>query len=517
MPKERTGRWMQLFKNIATVGFWTFLSRILGMFRDILLLAFFGVGPVLDAFIVAFRLPNMFRRFFAEGALSSAFVPMYSKKLADPNKASAFAGEVLSGLTVLLLFFTGLGMIFMPILIWITAVGFTNGVRFELAVEYGRVMFPYIFLVSLAALISGILNAHGKFAVAAAAPIFLNVIIIVALLGAWALGFDKAFLLVWSIPLAGIVQLLLLWWEAQKSDLKLKLVWPQLSSDIRKMVKIAIPAALANGVVQINLLIGTIVASFFPGAVSWLYSADRLYQLPVGLVGVSVSIVLLPELSKRLKVDDRPGARLAFSRASEISFALSVPATVALLVIPLPLVTAIFQHGAATQEDSQAIALACVIYSLGLPAFILQKILQPLYFAQHDTETPFRFAIIAMLTNLALAVGLMGPFGWLAPAVAVTFSAWVMAGLLVGGTRKFGEIAKISALSQSRMTRLGFSAIGMGAVLWAVDRLFNPLFDLNISHISYGICLIILGISVYLFFACVSGVVSWHDIRRAVD
>src|SRR6056300_1105356 len=392
-----------MLRSIMTVGFWTLLSRVLGMVREFLLFALSGAGPVLDAFVGAFRLPNMFRRFFAEGAFNAAFVPMYSKRLADDRDAVGFANQAMGGLTFVVLILTAVAMIFMPALVWITASGFAGDARFYMTVDFGRVMFPYILLISSAALLSGALNAKGHFAVAAAAPVFLNILVIAALGLSWIMDGRHISFLIWSIPVAGVVQLAMVWIACHKSGLPITLSRPRLSPDMKQLIRIALPAALANGVVQINLLVGQLVSSFFPGAVSWLYGADRLYQLPLGVVGIAVGIVLLPELSKKVQSGDKDGARRAFTNASEISFALSFPAAVALFVIPLPLVSALFEHGATERSDAIAMAQACAIYAIGLPAFILQKVLQPLYFAQEDTKTPFRFALYAMVVNAVLA------------------------------------------------------------------------------------------------------------------
>ena len=499
-----------------TVGFWTLMSRILGMSREVLLYALIGVGPVLDAFIVAFRLPNMFRRFFAEGAFNTAFVPMYSKRLKNEAEAERFASDAFSGLAFVLIVSTALAMIFMPTLVWAIAGGFGSDSRFDLAVGYGRVMFPYIFLISLAALLSGALNARGRFAMAAAAPVFLNILVIIALFSAWIFDADRAFLLVWSIPMAGLVQLFLLWWDASKSGLCISIRRPSFGPDMRKLVKVAIPSALANGVVQINLLVGTIVASFFPGAVSWLYGADRLYQLPLGVVGIAVGIVLLPELSKRIQNGDKEGARLAFKRANEVSFLLSFPAAVALFVIPLPLVSALFEHGATARSDAVAMAQACAIYAIGLPAFILQKVLQPLYFAQEDTKTPFRFAIYAMVVNASLAIGLMDVLGWVASAIATTVSAWVMVGFLVTGARQFGNLARVGAEGWQRLTRIAVAAFSMGAGLWVLNTFCANYINSTLLRVLYAPALVLVGILLYALFARLSGAITTADLKRAL-
>lgn len=499
-----------------TVGVWTLLSRVLGMGREVLIYALIGVGPVLDAFIVAFRLPNMFRRFFAEGAFNTAFVPMFSKRVETGQDPDRFASQSMGWLGVILILLTSAAMVFMPALVWATAGGFSEDARFDLAVGYGRIVFPYIFLISFAALLSGVLNAKSHFAIAAAAPIFLNILIIIALGFAWLTAQSAITFLVWSVPIAGLVQFALLWRAVKKCGVKITLVRPRFSPEMGHLLKVAIPAALANGVVQINLLVGQIVASFFPGAVGWLYGADRLYQLPLGVVGIAVGIVLLPELSRRLQANDDSGAKAAFCRAGEISFALTLPAAVALFVIPLPLVSALFEHGATGRGDAEAIAMACAIYGLGLPAFILQKLLQPLYFAREDTKRPFRYAVVAMVMNGVLAVGLMPYLGWISAAVATSVSSWVMVVLLSNGARQFGNVAKFDAPTKGRFIRISIAALGMGVVLWIADFYLGPMMQTSLMRVIYGAGIIFAGMIIYGILAQLTGGLSIGEIRKSM-
>ena len=289
---------IRLTYGFLTVGFWTLISRVLGLLREIILFGVIGPGPVMDAFVAAFRLPNMFRRFFAEGAFNAAFVPMFSKKYQSGENPNRFASDALSGLALILLALTAVAMIFMPALVWATAGGFGGTERFDLAVGFGRIMFPYIFFISLAALFSGVLNAGGHFAAAAAAPVVLNILVIVALLAATMTGGQAVLYLVWSVPVAGVAQLALVWTAAGRAGLRLRIGRPRWTQDMRRLVGIAVPAALAGGVMQINLVVGQQVASGFDKAVGWLYGADRLYQLPLGVVGIAIGIVLLPDLSR---------------------------------------------------------------------------------------------------------------------------------------------------------------------------------------------------------------------------
>ena len=489
----------RLLKGIMTVGFWTLLSRVLGMAREVLLYMLIGAGPVLDAFVVAFRLPNMFRRFFAEGAFNAAFVPLFSKRLEAQDNPIGFASQAMGGLAFALALLTALALIFMPALVWLTAQGFMGDARFDMAVDYGRVMFPYIFLISLSALLSGALNAQGRFAMASAAPVFLNIIIICALCLGWVMNHAVIYYLIWAVPIAGVAQLAALWRAAQAAGLPIHLGRPSFSPEMRQLVRIALPAALANGVLQINLLVGQLVASQHPGAVSWLYGADRLYQLPLGVVGIAVGIVLLPELSRRLQAKDQTGAKQAFASATEITLALSLPAAMALCVVPYPFVSALFEHGATSLHDAQAMALATAIYGLGLPAFVLQKLLQPLYFAREDTRRPFRFALVGMGVNAALAVGLMPFIGWVAAAIATSLSAWAMVGLLFWGARGFDDILKPDAALKHRLLRMCIASLFLGVALYGIQFFISPAITSVSGRIVYALFLVIAGAGLYLW------------------
>lgn len=466
---------IRLMTGFFTVGVWTLLSRVMGFVREVMILSLIGPGPLMDAFVAAFRLPNMFRRFFAEGAFNAAFVPMFSKRLEGEDGAAEFAQNAFAGLFFVVTVLTALGMVLMPALVWLTAEGFVGDGRFDLTVGYGRIVFPYILFMSLSALFSGVLNATGRFAVAAAAPVLLNVFVITALSVAALTGNPAINWLIWSIPLAGVAQLALTWNAAAKAGFKLRPARPRWNTDMRDLVVIALPAALASGVMQINLVVGQLVASQYENAVSWLFAADRLYQLPLGVVGIAVGIVLLPDLSRRLRAGDDAGAKSALSRAAEISLALTIPSAVALIVIPLTLVSILFERGASGTDDSAAIATAVMIYGLGLPAFVLQKIVQPLYFAREDTRRPFYFAIVAMVVNAALAIGLAPYVGWLAPAIAATVAGWAMYALLAIGARGFGDAARVDARFRRRIWRIVAASLIMGAALWFANLQMSAL------------------------------------------
>ncbi len=505
----------RLLAGVLTVGVWTLLSRVLGFVRDVLIAGFLGPGPLMDAFVAAFRLPNMFRRFFAEGAFNAAFVPMFSKRLEAEENADGFASLAMSGLALVLLVLTGLAMVFMPVLVWATAEGFAGDVRFDLTVEFGRVVFPYILFISLAALLSGVLNATGRFTAAAAAPVLLNVMLCTAMGYAVMTGGQVAQALVWTIPFAGAAQLALVWVAAHRAGRIVRPVRPRWTPEMRQLVRIAVPAALAGGVMQINLLVGQQVASNYENAVSWLYAADRLYQLPLGVVGIAVGIVLLPDLSRRLKARDDTGARVALSRAGEISLALTIPAAVALVVIPIPLITVLFERGAFGTDDTAATALAVAIYGLGLPAFVLQKVLQPVYFAREDTKRPFHYAVVAMMVNAVIAIGLAPFIGWIAAAIATTFAAWAMVWLLLRGKRPFGDVARFDTRFRQRIWRITLAALLMGAVLWGGVLVIGPFFGLDGWRWLALLVLIVLGALSYGLFGRLLGAFDKHALRQA--
>ena len=504
---------IRLLSGFLTVGGWTLWSRVLGFAREVMLLSLIGPGPVMDAFVAAFRLPNMLRRFFAEGAFNAAFVPMFSKKLEAGSGAEDFAQDALGALGLAVLAITGLAMIFMPGLVWLTASGFYGDARFDLAVGFGRIVFPYIVFMALGALFSGVLNATGRFAVAAGAPSLLNVCVIAAMALAWMQGREVVVWLIWAVPIAGVAQVALTWWSARAAGFRLGLAWPRWTPDIRRMLLIAGPVALTSGVMQVNLVVGQIVASRFEGAVSWLFAADRLYQLPLGVVGIAVGIVLLPDLSRKLQARDAAGGRAALSRAAEFALCLTVPAAVALCVIPLPLVSVLFGRGETGADDVAAIAMATAVYGLGLPAFVLQKVQQPLYFARADTSRPFRYALAVMVLNAALAFGLAPALGWIAPAIGTTVSGWVMVGLLWWGARPMGDVARFDGRLRARVPRIAVASALMGVALWLAQlALSGALYVPGLRYLAL-IGLIATGILSFAVAAQVTGALHLSELR----
>jgi putative peptidoglycan lipid II flippase len=458
---------VRLVTGFLTVGLWTLVSRGAGFVRDVMMAAYLGAGPVAEAFLIAFSLPNMFRRFFAEGAFNFAFVPMFAKKMDAGEDAQGFARDAFNGLGAVLLAVTGLGTLAMPWLVWAMASGFVGDARFDLAVDFGRIAFSYILFISLVALLSGVLNAHGNFTEASIVPVLMNLMFIAAmLLAAWA-GWDMGTALAWTVPVTGIAQLAFTWVSARRAGYAFVPGWPRWTPDLRRLLVLAGPAVLAGGVVQINLLVGRQVASFTDGAVAWLAYADRLYQLPLGVVGIAVGTVLLPDLARRLRAGDAQGGRDSLNRAAEFALALTLPAAVALIVIAEPLCRTLFERGAFTAADTRSTAHALAAYGAGLPAFVLHKVLQPLFYAREDTKRPFRYALAAMVINAAFAVGMMPVIGFMAAALATTVSGWAMVALLWWGSRPMGPEAQTDARLRHRLPRIVLASLLMGAVLWA--------------------------------------------------
>lgn len=510
---------IRLMAGFFTVGLWTLLSRILGFVRDIMIAAFLGTGPVAEAFLIAFSLPNLFRRFFAEGAFNMAFVPMFSKKLESGDDPHRFAQDAFVGLAGVLTVFTIIGVIFMPALVTMMASGYIGSDRFDLAVYYGRIAFPYILFISLSALLSGVLNAVGRFAAAAAAPVLLNVIFVGALLfgaGGAQQDADIGITLAWAVPIAGIAQMTLVWFAAKRAGFALLPGIPKMTPELKRLAIIAAPAALAGGVVQINLLVGRQVASFFDGAVAWLNYADRLYQLPLGVVGIAIGVVLLPDLSRRLRAGDAAGGKDAFNRACEVSLGLTIPAAVALMIIPLPLVSVLYERGAFTSDDTAATAIAVAIYGLGLPAFVMQKALQPLFFAREDTKRPFYYALTSMVLNALLAIGLSPFIGFAAAAIGTSITGWATVLLLWRGSRNMGEAAQFDARFRKRLWRIIVAALGMGVILAISATIMKPFFGIATLRYAALALLVAIGLLSYFGIGQLIGAFRLTEFRQAL-
>ena len=510
---------MNLLRSAATVGSTTLLSRILGFVRDMMVASAIGSGPIADAFFVAFRFPNMFRSIFAEGAFNSAFVPLFAKRLEGEGEASArrFAEEATSVLLFALLVMTVLAMIFMPALMHVFAPGFGDDPQKRLwAVQFSRITFPYLLFISLTAVQAGILNSLGRFFPGAAAPVMLNVTMIVALFFVVPLSANPGFVLSWGVAIAGVVQFIWLAISCQRAGMTLHLRRPRMTPDVKRLLKLGVPGVIAGGIGQVNLTIGTMIATLQAGAVSWLYYADRIYQLPLGVVGIAIGVVLLPDLSRRLRANDDAGAHRSLNRALEFAMLLTVPAAVALAIIPHDIIKVLFERGRFHAGDTQATALALMIYAIGLPAFVANKVLSPAFFARENTKTPLKFAGISVAVNVTASFTLFQFFGFAGIAAGTTIAAWTNVALLGARLWRQGHFTPDAQLTR-RLPLILLSATGMGATLWVGSMALAPAFSLHfVASVGVLAGLIAGGMVVYAGFCQFVGAMSLGDLRRAI-
>lgn len=508
---------MNLVRAVSAIGSMTMLSRIFGFARDILIANFLGAGTVADAFVVAFRFPNLFRRLFAEGAFAAAFVPMFSRSLEGDgaDAAKRFAEQAFSVLAVALFVFVAAVEVAMPWLMPYLAPGFdaVPG-KMEMATEFSRIAFPYLLFISLVALQSGVLNAFGKFTAAAAAPVLLNITLIVALLGFGGSDEESGRALVWGVSAAGIVQFLWLAWHCRRQGVVLRLGMPRLTEKVRVLGRRILPVVFGASLYQINLLIGTILATTIAdGAVSYLYYADRVTQLPLGVVGIAVGTALLPMISRQLEAGQEDEANTSQNRGIEIALLLTVPAALALIVIPEPIVQVLFERGAFGADASRATALALMAYAIGLPAYVGIRVFTPGYFAREDTRTPVKIAALAMIVNVVLNLVLMQPFGHVGIALASSVSAWLNVFLLIAVLAKRGHY-KADRRLMSRLLGIAGASVVMAGALWFAAAWAVPWLDGPIAEqVAALAALVIGGLALYLIAARLFGVYAVAEIR----
>lgn len=508
---------MNLLGAITTVGGYTMLSRVLGFARDILIAALLGAGAVADCFFVAFRFPNLFRRLFAEGAFAAAFVPLFSTELErnGESAARAFADAAFSVLALALVAFVAVMEIVMPWAMWVLAPGFDAVAgKMALATELSRIAFPYLLFISLVSLQSGVLNSLGRFAAAAAAPVLLNLTLIAAML-TFADGEATAgHVLSWGVFAAGIVQFAWLAHHCRRHGMPVRLRRPRLTPEVRLLGRRILPVVFGASLYQINLLVGTILASLVAdGAVSFLYYADRVTQLPLGVVGVAVGTALLPALSRQLAAGDEAAARASQNRGLEFALLLTLPAAVALVVIAEPIIAVLFERGAFGPADTLATAWALMAYATGLPAYVLIRVLTPGFFAREDTSTPVRIAAVAMLANIVLNLVLMQIWGHVGIAAAAAVSAWLNAGLLALTLKRRGQLAPDTRLSR-RGPRIVAASLVMGAGLYGGMLALAPwLAGAGTSRTAALALLVGLGLGAFGILAQVLGAAHWRDLK----
>ena len=417
---------MNLLSSTSIFSFFTLISRILGYFRDILIAFFLGASIFADAFFVAFRLPNTFRRLFAEGTFNAAFIPSYtSARIENKTKGKRFADDILGSLLLILILIVTVVEIFTPYLVFIIAPGFVeNSIKFNLAVELTRITFPFLIFISLSSFFSGILNSNNKFAAAAAAPIILNIILILSLIISYKLNLNFANQLSYGVTLAGVLQLVFLFFvtfKFYKPTLNLKL---KANNKVKNFFKKLLPSIFSSGITQINILIGTIIASYEAGAVSYLYYADRIYQINLAIAGIAVGTVSLPALSKAFKNRNIKKLSNIQSKSFELSLLLSVPASLGLILASEEIVNSLFGYGSFSETDVKLTADALKYFGYGVPAFALVKILSNFFFARDNTKTPLYISIFIVIINIFISVSLFASYGFIIIPIATSISTW---------------------------------------------------------------------------------------------
>ena len=508
---------MSLLRAAATVGGYTMVSRVLGFFRDQLIAAALGTGPVSDAFFVALRLPNMFRTLFAEGAFSTAFVPVFTRKLAQDGPAGAkrYAEDALSLLLAGLLLTLLLAEAFMPWLVPVIAPGFTkNAGQFDLAVALTRITFPYLLFIALASLQGGILNSLNRFAAAAITPALLNVFQIGAVFWSWRYG-SAAEALSWCVTAGGVAQFLWLMVSCARVGMALRLHWPKLSVEMRRLGGLMLPGVFGAGITQINLLVSTAIASTLPtGSVSYLQYGDRVNQLPLAVIGIAVGTAILPTLSRRLQQDDEAGAIQTQNRGLELALLLTLPAAAALSVIAEPIFAVLFQHGHFDTASAQGSAGALAAYAWGLPAFVAIKVLVPGFYARHDTQTPVKIGAVAIAVNIVLTLILSGPFLHIGNAMATTIAGWVNALALGWLLARKGHFM-LDQRSRRRIPRILGASLAMALVLgFASHLLATPLHGPSLALQAAALAgLIGLGLVTYAAAALAFGAGSLAELK----
>jgi len=489
-------------KAAGVVGIYTLLSRILGFVRDMVIAWFFGAGVLSDAFFVAFRLPNLFRRLFGEGSLTIAFIPVFSAHLTNHGRTEAFemARSALRMLSIILAVTVILCIIITPAIVRIIAPGF-HGVQFSLTVTLTRMMFPYIFLICLVALSMGILNALGHFAAPALAPVFLNLSIIISVLFLSPHLPEPVYGLAIGVLAGGVLQLGL---QAPFLMRKGFYFWHPARiyhPALKRIGRLMVPSIFGAAVYQISILIGTLLASLLPeGSVSYLYYADRIVQFPLGIFAVSISVAVLPSLSRQAAAGNMADLKETFAFAVNLVFFITIPATVGLIVLRQPIVDLLFQRGAFDAKSAEMTADALLCYTIGLCAFSAVRIVVSIFYALGDARTPVKIAMISVLANILAGISLMGPMGHAGLALATSLSSFLNVGLLIAALRKklggFGGKKIVESLVKSVLC-----AFIMGVCLWAFAAFMPALCPAS----SLGRLMIVtagIGVGIFIYGGC---------------
>jgi putative peptidoglycan lipid II flippase len=506
---------MNLIASTTTFGFFTLISRILGYVRDILIAIFLGTSLFADAFFVAFRLPNTFRRLFAEGTFNAAFIPSYAGVLAkNQEEANNFAKNVFNLLFIILLFFVLMAEIFMPQLIFLIAPGFyKDPEKLKLAVDLSRITFPFLFFICLASFFGAILNSYNKFAAAAAAPIILNIILIGALFFSKWINISDVLVLSYAVSLAGFLQLIILFIFVRKNFKPILSIKIKIDEQIKLFFRKLLPSIFSSGVTQINILVGTIIASFQAGAVSYLYYADRVYQMNLAVAGIAVGTVMLPELSKHIKNNNSEQITNLQNRALELCLFLSVPAAIALVLASEQIITSLFGYGSFNNESVINTSIALTFFAFGVPAFSILKIFSNYFFARNDTKTPFYLSVISVILNILISVSFFNKFGFIIIPIATSISSWVNVFLHFYFIKK-RNLHNFDKTFIYKFPRMILSVVVMGIVLYLLLGFFSDKFDYNESwKFIYLFIIVIVSLISYFLISNFTGAFKFKDIK----
>ena len=506
---------MNLLKSTGTFSFYTIISRLLGYLRDILIAIFLGTGMLADAFFVAFRIPNTFRRLFAEGTFNAAFVPSYSSEIVKGKKKSnKFANDIFNLLFLGLLFFIIIIEIFMPVFVSIIAPGFVNDTeKMGVAINLTRITFPFLFFICLASFFSAILNSHNKFAAAAAAPIILNIVLILILFFSKSLGDQLVYYLSFGVSLAGLLQLIFLYrfvlnYYSLEFNFKFKV-----SNKVKFFFKKLLPSIFSSGVTQINILIGTIIASFQASAVSYLYYADRIYQINLALAGIAIGVVVLPQLSKYVQLKKKDKILLIQNKALELSLFLSLPATIALIIGSEQIISALFGYGSFNETSVKNSSLALFYFAIGLPAFALIKVFSNFFFANHDTKTPFYVSLVSVMLNIFISIYYFNKIGFVIIPIATSISSWFNS-ILLFFFLKNRELFNFNKGFFMKFIKIIIASILMGLFFNFLLNFFqNEMAFSNLIKSLYLILSVFLGLLFYLIVCYFIKAFKLEDIK----
>jgi len=505
---------MNLIASTSTFGFFTLISRILGYVRDILIAIFLGTSLFADAFFVAFRLPNTFRRLFAEGTFNAAFIPSYAGALAENKlEADRFAKNVFNLLFIILLFFVLVAEIFMPQLIFLIAPGFyKDPEKIKLAVELSKITFPFLFFVCLASFFGAVLNSYNKFAVAAAAPIILNVTLIGSLFFSKWINVSDVLVLSYAVSIAGFLQLIVLLFFVRNNFTPILSIKIKIDEKIKFFFRKLLPSIFSSGVTQINILVGTIIASFQAGAVSYLYYADRVYQMNLAVAGIAVGTVMLPELSKHVKENNESKIIDLQNRALELCLFLSVPAAVALVMASEEIITSLFGYGSFDKESVKNTAIALTFFAFGVPAFSILKIFSNFFFARNDTKLPFYLSLISVTLNILISVSFFNKVGFVIIPIATSISSWMNVFMHFYFIKR-RNIYNFDKKFIYKFPRMILSVVVMGIILSLLLGFFSEEFNYNESwKFIYLFIIVIISLLGYFLISNFSGAFKFKDI-----